>query len=335
METKDLIIRKQLGDFSPNRYLSNVAIMHFEGAELASKRIFPICPVDLPSGHFYEFSAADLARDGVQRKPDFGKVAPMVLGHSEQSYSCHVDQILIGVDKIMATAYQRAAGEAGDLERIRTKTVTEQINLHIELEFAKKFFKADVWNNTWTGAASANEAQKKFVKWTSASSDPVSFIDARATDIRRAGRRKPNKLALGVDAFVALKNHEAIKDRVKYSGSTSSPAVVNEQCLAQIFGLEEVVVLDATYNAANVGAVDLKFVNDSKSALLLYAPNQPSIDLPSAGYCFTWLLDGGDYITIDQIEGDRATHTDFLEGLIAFDMRKTSDALACFMTECV
>ena len=79
----------------------------------------------------------------------------------------------------------------------------------------------------------------------------------------------------------------------------------------------------------------MKFVCDEKAALLLYAPNAPSIDLPSAGYLFSWLIDGGNYITIDQFEGDNGTHTDFLEALVAYDLRKTSDALAVYLADCV
>lgn len=334
MELNDLIVRKQLGNFKPNHYLSNLAIKYYEEATLASKRLFPVCPVQLPSGYFYEFDKADLARDGVRRKPDYGKVAPTVLGHSEQSYSCHVDQILIGVDKLIALAYQRAAGEAGDFRRERVRAVTEQIALHQEIDFAGKFFKSGAWTNEWTGAATANSAQKKFLKFDNEKADPVQLIDSLATQIRRNGRRKPNKLALGIDAFVALKNNPAVKERIKYSGTTQNPAVVTEQVLAQIFGLDAVVVLDATYNDAPVGQENMKFVCDSKGALLLYAPDAPQLDVPSAGYMFSWLIDGGNYITIDQFEGDNGTHTDFLEGLVAYDLRKTSDALAVYMADC-
>ena len=152
-------------------------------------------------------------------------------------------------------------------------------------------------------------------------------------DIRRAGRRKPNKLALGIEAFVALKNNPAIKERIKYSGTTQNPAVVTEQVLAQIFGLDSVVVLDATYNDAPLGQENMQFICDSKGALLLYAPDQPQIDAPSAGYCFSWNLDGGNYITIDTFDGDRAEHTDFVEGLVAFDFRKTADCLGVYFAD--
>jgi len=67
----------------------------------------------------------------------------------------------------------------------------------------------------------------------------------------------PNKLSLGYDSFTALKNHPDILERVKYTGSSANPAVVNENVLAQILGFAEVKVLEATYNAAEEGQLQL------------------------------------------------------------------------------
>lgn len=334
--TQDILIQKSLHAWKPNRYLSNLCIAYYEEPTYAHRRVFPVCPVTFPSGHFYEFKKDDLARDNVQQKPSYGSVAPAVFGISEQSYSCKVYQVLIGLDKLMVLPYQRegAPGSADPL-RARVKTVTEELARHQEIDFAKNFFKAGVWANTWTGAAQANEANKQFLKFDDSACNPIPFIDSLATDIRRNGRRKPNKLALGVDTFVALKNNPFILDKIKYSGSPQNPATVNESVLAQIFGVNEVIVLDATYNASGVGkAADMQYICDSKGALLLYTPETPQIDEPSALYCFTWLLDGGNYIGVTQHEGAPASHSDLLEGLIAYDIRKTSDDLAVYLSGC-
>ena len=334
MNVKDIQIRKQLGGWQPNLRLSNLCMMYFEEAQFAARRVFPVCPVQLPSGYFYTFSKADLARDNVKLKPDSGKVTPAVMGISDSAYSCRVHQILIGLDKLVALPFQRDGGGFDPIQA-RVKTINEQLNLHLELEFAKNFFKSGVWSNQWTGAASANEAQKKFKKFDDATSDPINFIDARITEIRREGRKRPNKLCLGIDAYVALKNHPSISERIKYTGTNSAPAVVNEQVLAQIFGVEQVVVLDATYNAGGIGQEDMQYICDSKAALLLYAPDEISIDSPSAGMIFAWQINGADFIAVDQYDEHKPAHCDYVEGLMAFDMRKTADCLACYMAGCV
>ena len=333
MNTTDILIEKSQHSWKPNIYLSNVAMKYYESATYAHKRLFPVCQVNLPSGYYYEFKKGDLARDNVKKKPNYGKVAPALFGHSEHSYSCHVDQILLGIDRIIALPYQRA-GEV-DPYRERIPTLTEQIALHQEIDFAEHFFNTNAWANVWTGAAAANESQKKFKKFDD-TTDPVEFFDKRAVEIRREGRRRPNKLALGMDVFVALKNNAAIKERIRYSGTTQNPAIVTESVLAQVFGVDQVVVLDATYNDAAIGQPDnMKYVCDSKSALLLYAPDTPQIDSPSAGYTFTWNIDGSNYIAVRTYEGEPASHTELLEGIIAYDMKKTSDDLAIFFKDCV
>lgn len=329
--TNDIVMRKSLGAYKPNQRLSNLAIAYYEDAEFANRRVFPVCPVALPSGHYYEFDKADLARDNTQIKPPYGTVAPAVFGLSNKSYSCQVHQVLIGLDKLMVLPYQRENG-AFDPVKARVKTVTEQINTHQERVFAENFFKTGVWNEEWTGVASSPTG-KQFLKFSDSSSDPVPFIDGLATEIKRNGRRRPNKLALGVKTFNALKNNRFILERIKYSGTTQNPAIVNENVLAQIFGLDQVIVCDATYNAAAYGAAaNMQYVCDEKGALLLYAPDTPRIDEPSAGYLFSWLLDNGNYIGIQQYEKNDASHTDILEGLISFDMKITGQDLAVYMT---
>ena len=321
-----------------NRYLTNVSMAYFaEAADHVAANIFPICPVDFSTGYFYKFDKGDLARDNVRRKPAFGKVDPAKMGHTEDTYKCFVDQVIVGVDDIGAQDYRRSGAPASiDPQSVKARFVSEQILLHRDLEFADSFFKTGVWNDEWQGVAS-NPSTSQFLKFTDSNFDPVNFFDARIRDIRLKGRRKPNKLCLGYDAYVALKNHPDILERVKYSGSTPNPATVNENVLAQLFGLEQVVVMYGTYNKAAEGqADDMDFVCESDGALLCYVTPTPRIDEPSAGYIFTWdMLGNGNWMVTDAYEGEGGTHSSFVEGLMASDMKKTCDELAIYMKDCV
>ena len=151
------------------------------------------------------------------------------------------------------------------------------------------------------------------------------------------GRRLPNKLCLGYKTFKAIKNHPQFLDRVVGSGSTPNPALVDEQVIAAVLGFEEVKVLYSTYNAAEIGQkADMKFVFDDSSALMTYAPKEVSLEEPSAGYIYTWdMLGNGQWMATSQFDGPGGTHSEFIEGLMATDMKKTSDDLATFLTGCV
>lgn len=322
----------------PNNYLTNMSMAYFqETGDFVAPSIFPVCPVGLSASYFYTFDKGDLARDNVARKPEFGKVQPALMGQTDNTYKCVVDQVLVGIDQLDALNYQRSrAPGAADPRRAKVRFVTEQLKLHLDVLFAQNFFRQGVWADEWQGVVSA-PTDKQFLRFTDANFNPVDFFDARSAEIKRNGRRRPNRLALGVNAFNALKNHPDIVERVKYTGSTANPAVVTTQALAQIFQIEQVKVLESTYNVARVGgADDMQFICDTNAALLCYATPNPAIDEPSAGYIFTWdMLGNGQFVAIDQYEGEKGTHSEFVEGLMATDIKKTADDLAIFFRNCV
>lgn len=327
------------GTFKPNVYLTNMSMAYFQSMDkYVAKSIFPILPVPLSTSSYYKFNKGDLARDNVTRKPQFGKVAPAIMGHTDGSYSCLVDQIITGIDQIAALNFQRSkAPGVIDPRKAKTKFIAEQMNIHMDIIFANEFFKKGVWGNEWTGAAAHNSEDKQFIKFNDDNCDPIELFDELMTEIKREGRRTPNKLALGIEAYNALKSNPVIVERVKYSGSTANPATVNENVLAQLLGIEKVVVFESTYNAAGLGEKDdMQFICDPKAALLVYATDTPAIDEPTAGYIFAWdMLGDGNFMPTLQYEGEGGTHAEFMEGLMATDMKKTADDLAIFLADCV
>ena len=240
--------------WKPNRYLTNMSQAYFANpGDWVATRIFPICPVQLTTSFYYTFLKGDLARDNVRRKPAYGKVDPAVMGHTDDTYKCEVDQIITGIDQIGTLDYQRSNSPASiDPRRSKVRFVAEQMNLHLDVQFAKNFFQPGVWANEMEGVDSTPSGNQ-FLKFSDANFDPVHFFNARRREIKLSGRREPNKLALGYDAYIALTEHPDILERVKYTGSTANPAVVTRQVLAQILQIEEVAVLESTYNIAEPG----------------------------------------------------------------------------------
>ena len=327
------------GTFQPNIYLTNLSMAYFQDASrYVAKAIFPICPVQLSSARYYTFSKGDLLRDNVSRKPQFGKVQPAQMGQLDGSYSCSVDQVIVGIDQISALNYQRTnAPGVADPRRSKVKFIAEQMLLHQDIVFAENFFKAGVWTNEWSGSTSYSDTSKTFIKFNDDNCDPVVLFDELCTQVEQSTGRRPNRLGLGKSAFNALKANPAVVERVKYGGSSANPATVNERVLAELFGIEKVVVLSSIYNKASLGqADDMDFICDPKAAILAYATSSPAIDEPSAGYIFTWdMLGNGQYMPTIQFEGENGTHSEFIEGLFSADMKKTADDLAIFLKDCV
>lgn len=323
--------------WKPNNYLTNMSVAYFQPDDwFVSPFVFPILPVQLSTSYYYIFDKGDLARDNVQRKPEFGKVTPMMFGSKQELYSCEVDQIIVGIDQISTLNYQRSAAPGIiDPRRAKVRIATEQLKLHMDRVFADGYFKSGAWTNEWAGVTTTPSG-KQFYKFSDSNCDPVKFIGDRRVEMMREGRRKPNVLALGVEAYEALKNNASILDRVKYSGSTANPATINANVLAQLFEIDRVVVLNSTYNKGGYGSTSMDFVCDSKGALLAYAAPNPAIDEVSAGYTFAWdMLGNGQYLAFDQYEGEKGTHIEFIEGLTSYTSKKVCDELGVFMKECV
>lgn len=323
--------------WKPNNYLTNMSMAYFaDPGDFVAPSIFPICPVGLSSSYYYKFSKADLARDNVRRKPAYGKVQPAIMGQTDDTYKCDVDQVIVGIDQIATLDFQRSrAPGVADPRRAKVRFATEQMLLHMDITFAQKFFKSGVWAQEWSGV-DTNPSGSHFLKFSDANFDPVNFFDERRKDIKQSGRRTPNRLALGYDAYLGLKNHPDILERVKYTGTTANPAKVTPSVLAQLFEIEKVVVMESTYNAGGIGQEDMQFICSPNSALLCYATPTPAIDEPSAGYIFTWdMLGNGSNVAFDQYDGEKGTHSEFVEGLMSTDMKKTADDLAMFFTDCV
>ena len=327
------------GGFKPNIRLTNMSTAYFQADDdFVATKLFPRVPVQLATSFYYKFGKAELARDNIQRKPEFGKVTPMPLGLTDDNYNCKVDQLIIGIDQISSLNYRRTnAPGAADPRTAKVKAAAEQAKLHLDIIFADKFFKSGVWENQKTGASATPSGANQFWQFDNDNSDPVRVFDDISLEIKKNGRRRPNKLGLGAETFRALKNNKSILERVKYSGSTANPATVNENVLAQLFGVQQVAVLESTYNKAALGeTADMDFVCDPKGALLLYAPDSPAIDEPSAGYTFMWdMLGDGSPMPTTQWEGEPGTHSEFIECLCAPDMKITGQDLACYLTGCV
>lgn len=326
------------GYIRPHTALTNMAMAYYQNAEnYFAKALFPICPVDLSSDNYYVFDKEDLLRDNWQRKPAYGKVMPAVVSEHTETYNCQVDQMIMGIDQIRQTDLNRRQGPStSNTKQQRTKTMAEQANIHQDVRFAGSFFKPGVWANEWSGV-DVSPSGNQFIKFSDDNSEPIKFIDARKTEVQEETGRTPNRLGLGINVYNTLKEHPAILERVKYGGSTANPASVTEKVLAELFGVEKLVVLKSIHNKAAQGEdADMSFIGDPNALLLTYATDAPSIYEPSAGYIFTWdMLGNGQYMPILNYLGEGGTHAEFIEGLMSQDMRKTADDLAVFCKDVV
>lgn len=339
MNPMDRVVSIQKGIIKPHTALTNMAMAYYQNAaNYFAKTLFPTCPVQLSSDNYYIFDKENLLRDNWQRKPESGTVSPAVLSEHTETYACHVDQMRMSINMIRQTDLDRRHGPSiANTKQQKTKAIAEQRNIHQDKMFANSFFKAGVWANEVTGVTgTANDGQ--FIKFSDDNSEPIKIIDAKRTEVLQETGRELNRIGIGINVFNALKEHPAILERIKYGGTAANPAQVTEKVLAELFQVEKIVVLKSIHNNARLGEdANMQFIGDPNALLFTYAPSAPRVDEPSAGYIFTWdMLGNGQYMPImNYPDPDPGKHVEWIEGLMATDMRKTSDDLAVFFKDAV
>lgn len=176
---------------------------------------------------------------------------------------------------------------AARLRNLKTEFVTFQAQLAVEKAIKDMVQTDGSWTFVKTGVSSS-PSTNQFLQWNDASSDPISDMQAWKLAVFYATGFMPNKLQLPIEAINALKLHPDIIDRIKYTGSDSSPARVNMTTLAALFEVDEILVPMSVTNSANEGATAVIASMWGKDAHLYYAPASPSMEVPSAFYRFNW-----------------------------------------------
>lgn len=315
-----------------DRALTNmsVAYMQDESAFIADK-VFPKIPVTKQSDVYFVYNKGDFFRDEARVRSGAAESVGGEYGvESSDPYYCRVHAFHKDV-----TEQDRANhDEPLDADTDATDFVTQKMLIRRETQWAEEYFKKGVWSKEIEGV-DTNPTGDQVVQFSNPASDPISVISNQAVLMASKTGFKPNTIVMTPAVFYALKNHEDILDRIKYT----QKGIVTSDLLATLFEVDNVYVSWAVVNTANQGAEDdIDFVM-GKHMLLAYVNPRPAIKKPSAGYLFTWtgLLGAGAYgnrmvrLPMDML----GIGTERIEGEIAFDAKVIAQDLGVFFTDIV
>lgn len=322
----------KMQDAHIDRAMTNISVAYLQDASaFIADKVFPIVPVRRQSDVFYVYNKGDFMRDEAQVRGagtesaggDYGVAA-------SDPYHCRKHAFHYDVTEEERANYDEPLNADTDA----TEFVSQKMLIRREMEWASKFFKTGVWGTEITGAES-NPSSGQAIKWNLATSNPILDITNAAVQMASETGYRPNTLVLSPFAFNALKNHEDILDRIKYT----QKGIVTTDLLATLFEVQHVYVAWSVVNSAAKGATDSVSFIMGKHALLCYANPSPALRKPSAGYIFAWTgLEGaGAY-------GNRIVRlpmdvlglgTERIEGEIAFDAKKICGDLGVFFKDIV
>lgn len=306
----------------------SVAYMQDESSFIADK-VFPRIPVKKQSDVYFVYNKGDFFRDEAKVRAGAAESVGGDYGvEAADPYYCRVHAFHKDVTEQDRANYD----EPLDADTDAADFVTQKMLIRREMEWAKKFFKPTVWTTEVTGVATDPKAEE-VLKFSDPMSDPIRVITNQAIDMASKTGFKPNTLVLSPRVFYALKNHEDILDRIKYT----QKGIVTNDLLATLFEVDNVYTAWGVVNTADQGEEDNIGFIMGDHALLCYVNPRPSIKQPSAGYIFTWtgLMGASAYGSrIVRLPMDiLGLGTERIEGEVAFDPKVIAQDLGVFFKD--
>lgn len=306
-----------------DRALTNISVAYMQGADaFIADKVFPIIRVQKQSDVYFEYSKADNFRNEVQER---GRGAESAGGNWNariaDPYYCRKYAYHYDITEEERVNYDKPL----DVERDTVEWLGHKMLLKREIDFASKFFKTGVWKT---------DTNKSADKWSSQTSDPVKDVNNAMLEMAEETAVKPNFAIMSPDVFYALKNHEGIMDRIKYT----QKGIITLDLIASLFELDRIFVPWAVYNdeaqvpkmtepADSETKINMNFIY--KGCMLLgHCAGRPSLKAPTAGYIFAWTgLEGASAygnrmvrIKMDQL----GLGTERFEMEMAYDMKVIS-----------
>lgn len=283
-----------LSDVHVNVPLSNLSVMFMQRPEaFVADKVFPIVPVTQVSDRYYVYNRGDFNRDDMAlRSPGAESAGTGYNLDNTPTYTAGVwslhkdipDQIRANSDAVLQP----------DLEA--TMFLANKALINRERQFATNYFNTGIWTNSWTAVSSGPTTGSSVLYWNDPSSTPIEDVRALKRYVALSdGGFFPNVLTLGRPVYDVLCDHPDFIERIKFGASAADPAKVNRQIMAQLFEVDEVLVMDGIYNSqaesdiatGTAGSETNAFIG-GKNVMLTYRPGMPGLMTPSAGYTFAW-----------------------------------------------
>lgn len=315
-----------------DRALTNMSVAYLQAeSAFIADRAFPKVPVRKQSDVYFVYDKGDFFRDEARVRAGSSESVGGEWGvEAANPYYCKV----YGFHKDVTEQERANYDKPLDADTDSTDFVSQKMLIRKEVEWATKHFTTGIWTTEIDGV-DATPGATEAIKFDNVASEPISVIKSWIIYMASLTGYKPNTIVMSPYVFKALSEHADVLDRIKYT----QRAIVTEDLLAALFGVERVLVPWGVVNTAIQGATDdIGFIM-GKHLLLCYVNPRPAIKKPSAGYTFTWtgLLGAGAFGNrIYRIPMDvNGLGTERIEGEIAFDTKVIAQDLGVFFKDIV
>lgn len=316
-----------VGSVHANSFLTDVSVAYLQSStKFVADRLFPRVSVSKQSDTIATYSQADFLRDEVVRRQAGESAISIGYRTGSTSYICDEWAASVPIDdQLRANAddpYQPDADAA--------RFLAQKMLIKREVQFVTNFFTT---GNLWTGSSDGADlvGGTDFTRWSNAASTPIEDIQKQQARVEAASGFLPNKLVINRQVWHDIKQHPDVVDRVKH---TSANAVTTD-LVAQLMGVDSVLVAAAARNTAAEGLANSGAYIAGDDALLVYAPANPSLMEPSGGYTFTWSgLLGSNEGQVIETWRDDAKVSDVVRIRGAWAQKRIAPAVGVFFNDC-
>lgn len=325
-------------DSTPNavhldQLLTDLTLNYVTEQNYLADKIFPVVNVDKKSDEFYTFDPAEANRE---KGEVITELAPRTLprkfdvSHGKDSYMAKIYAGAFDIDM------QTAANEDKNLN-VRQRKARELVDAMMkkrDRDFISTFMGTGIWGTDLAGTTD-------FVKWSDDASTPIDDMRKWKRDfqVRNYGF-KANKMVVTQDIVDKLMANPQILGRINGGATIANPAMIDMALLAQVFGVEEVVIADAVSNNVAVGATEDAAYMVEDQILLTYTPSSAGLETPASGLIFAWnAIEGVDFgITLESFTGEDLRRYGIAEEVhakMAYDMKVVAPKLGTYVSDVI
>lgn len=320
------------GPLYVDRFLTNFSVNYVqEQSAFLAQRASTVIPVLKQSAKFVVYDRGEFWRDDVQPRPLGGRPVQVSYSIGDDRYDAEEYALETTVDD-----RQRANQESPiNLDQNASRLLTQKHMIRQDRHWAQNLFTAGKWTTQVDGVGSSPGAGQ-FLQFNDSGSNPILVLDEYIDTMAQATGFKPNTLVLGAKVKRVLRQHPDLIDRIKHT----QIGVLDEDILATMFGVKNLITARAVYNSAAEGAANsFQFIADPTSMWLGYIEQTPSLDAPTAIATFAWtgLIPGVTNALGGVMERgrDSRAHSDYFQMRMAWDTKKVADDLGMFFNDVV
>lgn len=264
-------------DVHVDQMLTNASIA-YKNASYIADEAFPLLPVQKQSNIIPFYDQSYWFRDEAKMASPGSEIAIADYAvDTTNTYWCYRHRL----GRLIFDEIRDNADAPFNLEREASEFLVDKLMLRREVQFVNTQFITGTWTTDKDGTTD-------FVKWSDyAGSSPVVDVTTYKDTVEGLIGREPNKMIVGKQVHIQLKNHPDLIDLIKYT----QRGQITADLIASLLEVERYLVGRAIYTTTKEGTAEASVSYSrvwGKNALLLYTPPSPSLMTPTAGYTIVW-----------------------------------------------